>query len=54
MPSQTLTPVQFVADGAGFDLTAALATPTQTTLAFANTGREILFVACLLYTSRCV
>ena len=45
MPSQTLTPVQFVADGAGFDLTAALATPTQTTLAFANTGREILFVA---------
>jgi hypothetical protein len=45
MTTQTLTPSQFVADGAGFDLTAALATPTGTTLLFANTGREILFVA---------
>jgi hypothetical protein len=45
MTTQTLTPTQFVADGAGVDLTATLATPTQTTLLFANTGREILFVA---------
>ncbi len=45
MATQTLTPVQFVADGAGLNITAQLATPTQTTLLFANTGREILFVA---------
>jgi len=45
MPTQVLTPTQFVADGAGLDVTAALAAPTQTTLLFANTGREILFVA---------
>ena len=45
MTTQVLTPTQFVADGAGLDLTAALATPTGTTLQFANTGREILFVA---------
>lgn len=45
MASQTLTPTQFVADGAGQDITALLAAPTQTTLQFANTGREILFVA---------
>ena len=45
MTTQTLTPIQFVADGAGLDLTALLADPTGTTLLFANTGREILFVA---------
>lgn len=45
MTIQTLVPVQFVADGPGFDLTAALATPTGVTLQFANTGREVLFVA---------
>jgi phosphatidylserine decarboxylase len=43
--TQTLTPVQFVADGAGLDITANLAAPTQTTLLFTNTGREMLFVA---------
>lgn len=45
MTVQTLTPTQFVVDGAGLDVTAALAAPTQTTLQFSNTGREILFVA---------
>lgn len=45
MSVQTLTPTQFVIDGGGLDITALLATPTQTTLQFANTGREILLVA---------
>ncbi len=45
MTTQVLTPVQFVPDGAGLDLTAQLAAPTATTLQFANTGREILLVA---------
>lgn len=45
MTTQTLTPVPFVADGSGLDVTAQLAAPTQTTLVFTNTGREILFVA---------
>ena len=45
MTTQVLTPTQVVADGAGLDVTAALAAPTATTLLFANTGREILFVA---------
>jgi hypothetical protein len=45
MTIQTLAPVPFVADGPGLDLTAALAVPTGVTLQFANTGREILFVA---------
>jgi hypothetical protein len=44
MAYQTLTPVQFVADGGGLNITAQLAAPTATTLLFANTGREILFV----------
>lgn len=44
MSVQLLTPVPFVPDGAGLDITAQLATPTQTTLQFVNTGREILFV----------
>ena len=47
MTTQTLTPVQFVADGAGIDITAAMTTQgafTATTLLFANTGREILFL----------
>ena len=34
--TQTLTPVQDVADGAGLNLTALLATPTGTTLLFGN------------------
>src|SRR5208282_881196 len=45
MSNQVLTPVQMVADGAGLNLTTNLATPTSTTLQFANTGREILVVA---------
>jgi hypothetical protein len=44
MTVQTLTPTPFVVDGAGLDITALLAAPTQTTLQFTNTGREILFV----------
>jgi hypothetical protein len=43
--TQTLTPVQDVADGAGLNLTALLATPTGTTLLFGNTGRERLYVS---------
>jgi hypothetical protein len=42
---QTLTPVPFVPDGPGLDITAQLAAPTQTTLQFANSGREVLLVA---------
>lgn len=45
MTTQVLTPTQFVADGAGLDITALLAAPTATTLLFANTGREILLVS---------
>ena len=45
MTTQVLTPTQFAADGAGLDITALLATPTGTTLLFANTGREFLLVA---------
>lgn len=45
MPTQTLTPTQFVKDGGGLNITPLLAAPTQTTLQFANSGREILFVA---------
>lgn len=45
MAYQLLTPTQFVADGAGLNVTAALATPTATTLLFANTGRELLIVS---------
>jgi hypothetical protein len=45
MTTQTLTPTQFVADGAGLNITSLLATPTGVTLLFANTGREILFVS---------
>lgn len=45
MTTQVLTPTQFVADGPGLDITALLATPTGTTLQFANTGREILIIA---------
>ena len=44
MPTQTLTPTQFAKDGPGLDITAILATPTQTTLQFTNSGREILLV----------
>jgi hypothetical protein len=44
MSNQILTPTQFVVDGAGLNITGILATPTATTLQFANTGREILFV----------
>jgi hypothetical protein len=45
MTVQTLAPTRFVKNGTGLNVTGALATPTQTTLQFANTGREILFVA---------
>ena len=45
MTVQILTPTQFVPDGPGLDITALLATPTGTTLQFANTRKEILFVA---------
>lgn len=45
MTVQTLTPTPQVADGGGLDLTALLAAPTGTTLQFANTGRETLYVA---------
>lgn len=45
MTVQTLTPTPLVADGAGLDITALLAAPTQTTLQFANTGRELLVVS---------
>jgi hypothetical protein len=44
MTTQTLTPTQLVADGAGLNVTALLGTPTGTTLQFANTGREFLVV----------
>jgi len=44
MAFQTLTPTQFVADGTGLNITGLLAAPSATTLLFANTGREILFV----------
>ena len=44
MPTQTLSPTQFVPDGAGLNITPLLAAPTQTTLQFANSGREMLFV----------
>ena len=44
MTTQVLTPTQDVADGAGLNITALLATPTATTLLFANTGRERLYV----------
>lgn len=43
--SQTLTPTPDVRDGAGLNLTALLATPTSTTLLFANTGKERLLVS---------
>jgi hypothetical protein len=41
---QTLAPTQFAPDGAGLNITGALATPTQVSLEFANSGREILVV----------
>ena len=45
MTNQTLTPTPLVKDGAGLDLSALLATPTQPTLIFANSGREVLLVS---------
>jgi hypothetical protein len=45
LTTQVLTPTQDVADGAGLNITALLATPTGTTLLFANTGRERLYVS---------
>jgi hypothetical protein len=45
MAYQLLTPVQDVPDGAGLNITALLAAPTATTLLFANTGRERLYVS---------
>ena len=51
--AQILTPTAMVADGAGLDITALLATPTSTTLLFSNSGREILAV-CSATTSQTV
>ena len=45
MAYQLLTPTQDVPDGAGINITTLLATPTATTLLFANTGRERLYVS---------
>ena len=45
MANQVLTPTAFTKDGAALDISALLATPTQTTLQFANSGREILLVS---------
>ena len=42
--AQTLLPTRTVPDGTGLDITALLAAPIRTTLQFANTGREVLFV----------
>ena len=44
MTTQTLVPTQFVKNGAGLNITSLLAAPTQTTLQWANSGKEILFV----------
>lgn len=44
MTTQTLTPTQLAPDGAGLNITALLGTPTQVSLEFENTGREILIV----------
>ena len=44
MVNQILSPTVQVADGGGLDVTAAMAAPTQTTLQFANTGREFLAI----------
>lgn len=45
MTTQVLTPTQFVKDGPGLNITPLLAAPTGTTLQFANSGKEILFVS---------
>jgi hypothetical protein len=45
MTVQTLTPVQFVKDFAGLNITPLLTAPTSLTLEFGNSGREILFVS---------
>lgn len=45
MPAQTLTPVQFVKNFDGLNITSLLAAPTETELQFSNSGREILFVS---------
>ena len=45
MPTATLNPTPFVRDGAGLNVTAALAAPADTSLEFTNSGREILFVS---------
>lgn len=44
MTTQTLVPTQDVPDGAGLNITALLGAPTGTTLQFANSGRERLYV----------
>lgn len=44
MTVQTLTPTLLVPDGAGLDIAALLAAPTQTQLQFANTGVQFLAV----------
>ena len=45
MTNQILTPTPLVKNGAGLDITALMGTPTQVTLQFANSGREILLVS---------
>lgn len=45
MATQTLIPTVAVPDGPGMDLTALLAAPSGTTLLFANTGREVLYIS---------
>jgi hypothetical protein len=42
--TQVITPTLMVPDGAGLNLTAALAAPTGTTLQFSNTGKEFLAI----------
>lgn len=45
MTNQILTPTPFVKDGAGLNVSALMTTPTQVTLQFANSGREVLLVS---------
>ena len=42
--TQTLTPVPFVADGPGLNLTTQLVAASGTTIQFNNSGREMLLV----------
>jgi hypothetical protein len=44
MTTQTLTPTAMVRNTAGLNVTPLLAAPTQTTLQFTNSGKEVLAV----------